>query len=94
MITDLILFIFTGFMAICKGLLFTMSLGIPDVVETYITNALSTIGTKFNAVYHMIPAANHLFIIVGLMLTISTTLLILRITIFFFNKARGSGGNI
>lgn len=94
MIMDLLFLILLAIMGIVKTLLAGISLVIPASVETSITTTLSSIGTKFNTVYHMIPAADQLLIIVGLMITISSVLLGLRIFIFFYNKARGSGGNI
>lgn len=94
MIINLFYLIMLGVVGSVELLLSGISALVPNSVESSINDAVSTIGTKINAVYHMIPAANHLLIILTTILTISAVLLSIRIFIFFYNKIRGSGGNI
>jgi len=74
--------------------LYGISALVPDTLENGITNAVSSVGTKIQSVYHLIPGADALWNCILAIIIILAAYFTLRVGVFFYNEIRGSGGAI
>lgn len=94
MITTLFLSLYAAFLGLISQMMGNIAGSIPESTLTQITTTISSIGTKLNLVYNLIPAADSLILVIQTSITLVLGYLALRTIVFIINEFRGSGGTV